>query len=55
MARASRPSEPDPEDAAAKRHWADEARRRGESGELADDSEYLKRRLTEEKRKLTRR
>ncbi|MBA2327446.1 MAG: hypothetical protein H0V95_12500 [Actinobacteria bacterium] len=49
------PSERDPQDDAQARAWAEEARRRGEAGELKDDSAYLARKLAEEKRKLKRR
>jgi hypothetical protein len=48
-------SDRDPKDDAKARKWADETRRRGEAGQLTDDSAYLARRLAEEKRKLKRR
>jgi hypothetical protein len=48
-------SDRDPRDDAAARRWAEETRREGEVGKLADDSEYLARKLAEEKRKLKRR
>jgi hypothetical protein len=44
----------DPKQDAAARVWAQETRRRGEAGELTDDSEYVARRLAKEKRKLER-
>ena len=45
-------SDRDPKDDAQARQWAEAARRQGEAGKLADDSDYLARKLTEEKRKL---
>ncbi|MCJ7795450.1 MAG: hypothetical protein MUQ56_01550 [Thermoleophilia bacterium] len=47
-------SDRDPKDDAQARQWAEEARRHGEAGQLADDSDYVARKLTEEKRKLKR-
>jgi len=47
-------SDRDPKDDAQARQWAEEARRQGEAGQLADDSDYVARKLTEEKRKLKR-
>lgn len=47
-------SDRDPKDDAAAREWSEETRRQAESGALADDSEYLARKLAEEKRKLKR-
>jgi hypothetical protein len=43
-----------PQDDAAARKWSEETRRRAERGELADDAEYLTRRIAEEKRKTRR-
>lgn len=54
MPTAPKRSERDPEDDAKARAWARETRRRGEAGELQDDSEHLQRKLAEEKRKLER-
>jgi hypothetical protein len=47
-------SDRDPNDDAAARKWSEETRRRAESGALNDDSEYLARKLAEEKGKLKR-
>ena len=44
----------DAEADAAARKWSEETRRKAETGALPDDSEYLARKLAEEKRKLKR-
>ncbi len=55
MAKPSKPPARDPKDRGAARQWANDMRRRGEAGELSDDTEYLERKLAEEKRRLERR
>jgi hypothetical protein len=51
MATVPREPKRDPDDDAKARAWADRARGDAEAGKLADDADYLARRLAEEKRK----
>ncbi|HEU5302585.1 MAG TPA: hypothetical protein VFW06_10150 [Acidimicrobiia bacterium] len=44
----------DPKDDARAREWAATTRREGEAGELVDDSDFMARKLAEEKRRLNR-
>lgn len=44
----------DPKDEGRAREWAATTRREGEAGELVDDSDFMARKLAEEKRRLNR-
>ena len=55
MPRASEHFDRDREADAKAREWAEKARQDAEDGKLADDAEYLRHKLDEEKRKLQRR
>ena len=54
MASGPKRSDRDPKDDARAREWAATARRKAGAGEPVDDSDFIARKLAEEKRRLDR-